>query len=114
LLGIRMPEVSVPLGTFTGWRYRTSAMGASDALAGLAGMWIPFTLTEEDRVGDDRLSLAARYPSREAYLGQVVLAAMDLVDKRLMVREDVSHSVARAAKMYDWMTNLDRGSSKDI
>ena len=109
LLGIRMPEVAVPLGTFTGWRYRTHAMGASDALAGLAGMWIPFALTEEDRVGDDRLSLFARYKSREAYLGQVVLAAMDLVARRLMVREDVSHIVARAAKMYDWMTNVDRG-----
>jgi len=105
LLGIRMPDVAVPLGTFTGWRYRTPAMGASDALAGLAGMWIPFARTEDDRVGDDRLSLAARYQSRDAYLGQVVLAAMDLVDKRLMVREDVSHAVARAAKMYDWMTN---------
>lgn len=105
LLGIRMPEVAVPLGTFTGWRFRTKAMGAPDALVGLQGMWIPFALTEDARVEDERLPLDVRYHSREEYLGRVALAAMDLVDRRLMLHADVPRVVERAEKMYDWVVN---------
>lgn len=108
LLGIRMPEVVVPLGTFTGWEFRSEDMGATDALIGLQGMWIPFALTEDDRLDDARTSLAARYQNREEYLGKVALAAIDLVEKRLMMREDVAHVVARAGQMYSWMVNSDR------
>jgi hypothetical protein len=108
LLGIRMPEVVVPLGTFTGWQFRTPTMGATEALIGLQGMWIPFALTEDDREGDERRSLFVRYQNRDEYLGKVALAAMDLIDQRLMMREDVSHAVAHAGKMYDWIVNSER------
>ena len=108
VLGIRMPEVVVPLGTFTGWEFRSEDMGATDALIGLQGMWIPFALTDDDRLDDERQSLAARYQNREEYLGKVALAAIDLVEKRLMMREDVSHVVTRARQMYDWMTHSER------
>jgi hypothetical protein len=108
LPGIRMPEVVVPLGTFTGWHFRSKEAGATDALIGLQGMWIPFAATEDDREGDVRVSLAVRYQNREEYLGKIALAAIDLVGRRLMMHQDVSHVVARAGKMYDWISNLQK------
>lgn len=103
LLGIRMPEVAVPLGTFTGWRFRSPALGATDALIGLQGMWIPFPLTEDDGVGDARQALSTRYLSREDYLGKVAWVAIDLVEKRFMLRDDVPRVIERTALMYDWL-----------
>ena len=99
--GIRMPEVVAPLGTFTGWRYRQR--GATDALVGLDGMWVPFARDEDEREGDSRLSIAQRYGSREAYLGCVAQAARELVGERLMLREDVDLALERAGAMYDWI-----------
>ena len=105
--GIRMPEVVAPLGTFTGWRYRQR--GATDALVGLDGMWVPFARDEDEREGDSRLSIAQRYGSREVYLDCVARAARELVEEQLMLREDVDRAVERAGKMYDWVM----GSVKD-
>ena len=99
--GIRMPEVVAPLGTFTGWRYRQH--GATDALVGLEGMWVPFARDEDEREGDSRLSITQRYSSREAYLDCVAQAARDLVGERLMLREDADRVVERAGAMYDWV-----------
>ena len=102
--GIRMPEVVAPLGTFTGWRYRQR--GATDALVGLDGMWVPFARDEDEREGDSRLSIAQRYGSREAYLDCVAQAALELVGEQLMLREDVDRAVERAGEMYDWVIEL--------
>ncbi len=99
--GIRLPEVTAPLGTFTGWCYRQH--GATDALVGLDGMWVPFARDEDERKGDARQSIAKRYRTREAYLGDVVQAALELVDERLMLREDVPRVVERAGAMYNWV-----------
>ena len=104
IAGIRMPEVVAPLGTFTGWRYRQH--GATDALVGLDGMWVPFARDEDEREGDSRPSIAQRYGSREAYLDCVAQAARDLVGERLMLREDVDRAVERAGAMYDWVIEL--------
>lgn len=101
IAGIRMPEVVAPLGTFTGWRYRQR--GATDALVGLDGMWVPFARDEDDREGDSRQSIAQRYSSRKAYLDCVARAAQKLVEERLMLREDVNRAVERAGEMYDWV-----------
>ena len=71
--GIRLPEVAVPLATYTGWNFRNAAIGAPDQLFPLLGSYVPFARTkaERDRVRDPRLSIAERYPTRERYLGQV-------------------------------------------
>jgi len=105
--GIRMPEVVAPLGTFTGWRYRQR--GATDALVGLDGMWVPFARDEDGREGDSRLSIAKRYGSRKAYLDCVAQAVRELVEEWLMLREDVDRAIERAGEMYDWVM----GSVKD-
>jgi hypothetical protein len=103
--GIRMPEVVAALGTFTGWRFR--ANGATDALAGLDGMWVPFARDDSEREGDSRRSISERYRSREEYLGCVVQAALALVEEQLMLYADVGRVVERAGAMYDWVMSAE-------
>ncbi|MCZ6636347.1 MAG: alpha/beta hydrolase domain-containing protein, partial [bacterium] len=103
--GIRMPEELVPLGTFTGWRFRPANHGASDAMVGLAGMWVPFARTEVEREtrADSRPSVEARYANQEAYVGCVARAALELVEARLILPQDVTQVLRRAEKMYTWV-----------
>ena len=61
--GIRLPSVSVPLATNTGWNLRHPDNGNPDLVigitGGLAGWTVPFPKTEEDReaAGDPRASI---------------------------------------------------------
>jgi hypothetical protein len=103
--GIAVPEVAVPLGTFTGWNYELPVLSNLDYLAGLIGSFIPFPLTAEDRKtsGDSRRSIAERYPSRDEYLKQVREAARTLVARRLLRPEDTDAIVAESTQQWDYL-----------
>ena len=47
--GIRLPEVAVPLGTYTGWNVTVPQLSDLKYLAGLIGGFEPFPLTREQR-----------------------------------------------------------------
>jgi hypothetical protein len=103
--GILIPEVDVPLGTFTGWNYLVPVRPNLDYLAGLIGSFIPFPLTAEDRKasGDLRLSITERYSSRDDYLDRVRAAAQSLVSRRLLRPEDISAIIAESATYWDYL-----------
>ena len=44
--GIRMPEIQVPLASYTGWNLRSPKIGAPDQLYSMAGSWIPFPVNK--------------------------------------------------------------------
>jgi hypothetical protein len=102
LSGIRLPEVAVPLGTYTGWNFTVPALSNLGYLAGLVGGFEPFPLTKEQREksGDTRLSIAERYASRQNYLDRVRRSAEELVRQRFMRREDVPAVVLRAGETW--------------
>jgi hypothetical protein len=97
--GIRLPAVSVPLGTYTGWNLRPRGL-AEDELAGLLGSFVFFARTkaERRRTGDPRLSLEERYKDRGEYVRQVSRAARALVDERLLLPEDAQRIIEEAKK----------------
>jgi hypothetical protein len=104
--GIRYPEIAVPLATYTGWNFRDPSTGSPTEIVPLQGSFFPFPLTKEQREksGDPRLSVAERYPSREAYLAKVKAAADDLVKGRYLLAEDVAPLVAHEALVWDTLT----------
>ena len=104
--GIRFPEIAVPLATYTGWNFRDPSTGSPTEIVPLAGSFMPFPLTKADRdkSGDPRLSVAERYPSREAYLAKVKASAEDLVKQRYVLAEDVDALVAHEALVWDTLT----------
>ena len=67
LSGIRLPDVTVPLATYTGWNLRHPQIGAPERLMSLIGSTIPFPATEGERAakGDPRRSIEARYPRQD-------------------------------------------------
>lgn len=97
--GIRLPEVAVPFGTYTGWNLRAPAIGAETMLASFEGMFLPFARTKEDRLktGDPRLSLEERYPTRADYLSRLTDAALRLHVEGFLLDEDVVRILGRGA-----------------
>ena len=95
IAGVRLPDVTVPLATYTGWALR-SGVWANDGCEG-SGQYIPFAATKAERVasGDPRPSVQERYKSFGQYRSAVVNAVDDLVKRRLMLCEDADDQVTR-------------------
>jgi len=95
IAGLRLPDVTVPLATYTGWALRGGAQ-AGDGCEG-SGQYIPFAKTKAERTasGDPRLSIEERYPRFSAYYDAVKKAIDDMVARRLMLREDAQRSLDR-------------------
>ena len=97
LAGIRSVFAQVPIGTYTGWN-----LGRKDrferGLCNLQGSFIPFAATRAERlaVGDPRLSIEERYPSRDVYVAAFRKAADDLVAQRYLLPEDAKLLIGRA------------------
>ncbi len=106
--GIALPEVAVPLGTFTGWNYQLPVLPDLDYLSGLVGSFIPFPATARERKasGDARLSIAERYPDRDDYVEKVRTSARNLVSRRLLRSEDVNAVVAESATHWDHLVSV--------
>jgi hypothetical protein len=108
--GIRMPDVSVPLATYTGWNPRHPTSGGLGQLLSMLGSTIPFAATSAQRLilHDPRPSLEERYASRDEYAARVRDAAVSLVHERLMLRDDLELVLAAALERYDYFVRLGR------
>lgn len=95
--GIRVPDISVPVATNTGWNFRSAAVGGATEIYNLLGSYIPFASTKAEREAkkDQRLSIAERYRDRDDYLSKLRAAAQDLVRGRYLLPEDVENVVTR-------------------
>ena len=104
--GIHLPEVAVPLATYTGWTPRHKDIGGETQLLMFAGATIPFAPTEAQRraPGDPRLSIAERYESKNDYLDRVRGEANKLVEQRYLLEEDIDRCVSEADKFWEYFT----------
>ena len=103
LAGLRPVEVTVPLGTYTGWNPLNAATGFGWAFDRFEGSFQPFARTEVERkaAGDPRPSLEARYGSRATFLKKAQLAADHAVAAHLLLPEDVDPVVTTQGALYD-------------
>jgi Alpha/beta hydrolase domain len=94
IAGVRLPEIAVPVATYTGWALRADGHDGCDA----SGQRIPFAKTKAARetAGDPRLSLEERYPDHATYVRLVTQAAQDLKAQRFLLEEDVGRIIAAA------------------
>jgi hypothetical protein len=95
LAGIQLPDIAVPLGTYTGWNLLASA--PKDECTAM-GSFILFATTKAQRLaaGDPRPSLEERYAMHSRYVQAVEAAAERLVAERLLLPEDASAYVEAA------------------
>jgi hypothetical protein len=111
IAGVRVPSVSVPIATYTGWAQRAGSNsdpgGATSIVDGCdaSGQYIPFPDTKAHRIatGDPRLSLQERYGNPDgtnaSYVSAVTAAANALVSQRFLLPEDVANYVTPAKLM---------------
>jgi len=101
--GIRLPDVAVPLATYTGWNFRKPEIGATNDLVSLLGASIPFPATRASREAakDPRRSIEERYRSQEDYLAQVEKAADALVKAGYLLVDDEPRILQRATDQWD-------------
>jgi hypothetical protein len=106
LAGIRVPEVTVPLATTTGWNFRAEAVGNPGDIYALLGSYIPFAATRAEREArhDPRLSLQERYAGREEYLTRIRAAANKLVQEGFLLSEDMENVMERASAHWQHAT----------
>jgi hypothetical protein len=92
--GVRLPDVAVPVATYTGWALRAEGLDGCDA----AGQKISFAKTRAERLaaGDPRPSLEERYADHGAYVSAVTRAAQALRAERFLLDEDVAAATAAA------------------
>jgi len=104
LPGIRMPELLVPVATFTGWNLYNERSGPTNVMSTTTGSFIPFarTRTEREKSGDPRPSLEERYNGKEDYLARVTKSANDLATKGYLIKEDIPRIVQQAGTRWDW------------
>jgi len=95
LAGIRLPELTVPLATYTGWGLR-SGVWANDGCES-SGQFIPFQATKAAReaAGDPRPSVEERYHSFAQYKEQVVEAVASLLRRRFLICDDTQSMLTR-------------------
>ncbi len=102
--GVRLPELQVPLATYTGWNLRDPSIGAPEQRVSFLGSWIPLAKTAEERKksGDPRPSIAERYASQEEYMGKFEPAAKNLIEQRFLLQEDLPAILERGK--LEWKT----------
>jgi len=99
---LRLPEIAVPLATYTGWNLRDPRDGFGDHLVDFVGSFVPFASTADGRnaVHDPRASVAERYANRAAYLRAYDAAAATLVRDGYVLPEDAPQLHARALALW--------------
>src|SRR4029453_11100168 len=79
LAGVKMPELAVPLATYTGWNLFNDRSGPTSVLSSMQGSYIalPRTSADRKRTGDPRQSIEERYPEKAQHVRPAARAAKD-------------------------------------
>ena len=101
--GVRLPDITVPIGTYQGFNPRKHEANAPDYLVRHMGSFWPFSATKEEREknGDPRLSLEERYAGKDNYVEQVMIETNKLLADRLLIQEDADRIIAEV-KALSW------------
>lgn len=91
IAGIRLPDIAVPRGTFTGWNLYAPPYPAGE-LADRDGSFLAFaeTAAAREAAGDPRRSLRERYADDAAHAAAVRDCAAALLRDRLLLAEDAA------------------------
>lgn len=104
--GIRVPEVTAPLATTTGWNFRAADIGRPERISQNLGSYLPFAVTREarQRLRDPRSSVEERYRGRDDYLQKIRAATDALIADRYLLPESLDTVLDRAREHWDYAT----------
>jgi len=90
IAGIKMPQVAMPLASYTGWNLRRDVF--TSETYNMVGSTIPFP----------KAKIVEKYGTREEYLGKAKAAIRDMVQRRLLLASEVEQLEKNAATQWDW------------
>ena len=109
--GLKLPFITVPLATHTGWNTRHEDMGGSGqtlstggASGGtLKGSTIPFPPNKiaREATKDPRLSIEERYESGTQYINLVKEACLNLITQRYLLDRDLEQLLELGESHYE-------------
>jgi hypothetical protein len=91
--GIRLPDIAVPLATYTGWNEYKPPYPKGE-IADRDGSRLPFPDTPTQ--ADPRKSIAERYKNRADYVAKVQAVVAALQNDRLLLQEDADRYIEKA------------------
>ena len=91
IAGLRLPDLTQPLGLHTGWNPRHPDTGGEDLTSHFVGLTQWFSKDE----------IIARYGDRESYLSKVRRDAKNLTAQRVILAEDIELVVQNCADRWD-------------
>jgi hypothetical protein len=100
--GVRLPELQVPLASYTGWNPRAPRPDLPDVLYEFPGSLFRFAATAEARreSGDPRRAISERYADHETYAAAIAAAVDELVADRLLLASDAARAVQSAMNRF--------------
>ncbi|MBT5240423.1 MAG: hypothetical protein HOH20_14400 [Rhodospirillaceae bacterium] len=103
IAGVRLPDISVPLGAHTGWNPQNAETGAPNRLSRWFGSFIPFarTVTERNATGDPRPAITERYISKDDYVTAYAEATLELANQEMILGLDINPMIERASRLYE-------------
>ena len=100
--GIRLPDVSVPVATHTGWMARRPGTGGAGQNMDMQGLTVPFAPDATTRAerNDARSSIVERYADEATYEARAREAAAALVKDGYLLADDLDLVVQNALERY--------------
>jgi Alpha/beta hydrolase domain len=113
MAGVRMPDLAVPLATYTGWNLFNARSGPTTELSSMQGSYIPLARTsaERKRTNDPRLSIEERYRDKDQYIGLTSRAALELIDQGFLLAEDLPVVLRNAGRHWDYIASTQTPST---
>jgi hypothetical protein len=107
IAGVRMPELTFPLATYTGWNLFNARSGPVGELSSMQGSYVPLARTSAERqaTSDPRLPIDERYRNRDHYVGLVAKAALALIDEGFLLAEDLAPIRRQASRHWDHVSS---------
>jgi hypothetical protein len=101
--GIRLPELTQPVATHTGWNMRDPSTGAVDQVVPMQGFskWFAVTKEQREAANDVRSSIEERYDSRDTYIERVRRDAEKLAHDGYLLWQDIDIVVQNSIDRYD-------------
>jgi hypothetical protein len=105
--GVRVPELAVPLATYTGWNLFNERSGPTNVVSSMQGSFVPLARTRADRErsGDPRRAVDERYSSADDYLARITRAATDLAGQGYLLRADIPRIVDQARQRWEYVAS---------
>jgi hypothetical protein len=102
--GIRLPELTTPLATYTGWNLRSLATGAPSERVAFFGSFVPLPRTAAEAEHDPRVPIERRYKNYDDYRARFQQSLEELVRDRYILGGDGPALLERSRQEWDWIT----------